>query len=254
MSAASRFYRKCFYNDSFKVHKAVGGDSILDRILHLRYKKLGAFFKIFNRTPELRASYPFLCRTLKMCTTPSYLSKKPASKARPKAKRCSKMRYCPFCWNRIACRSYLRMTKRKDKLEGYVYAYSERVVLLPMNTPYPDICATGLKMFTPVWKYRSLNSKQISGIAEHLVVHSAVSEDGLRSFKLTLRRIAYCHQDSDFAKTSVCSSTRLGSAAVSFCSFPLSIMYDGPLRTIKMDEAFRRRRLVRQYGSFYSPG
>ena len=130
------------------------------------------------------------------------------------------------------------------------------MVLLPKDTPYDDICSVGLGMFTPAWKYRKsegLKSGLISGVAEHLVVHSFKDNKGVRLFKLTLRKIAYCHSDSYFAKTSICSSSRLGKAAVSFCSFPISMLYDGPLRTIRLDEAFRRRRLFRQYGSFYGP-
>jgi hypothetical protein len=232
----------------------MGRTGLLSKVLHLRYKKLGAFFKIFNESSELRKAHPFLCRALKMCALPSYLGS--AASTKQKVKRCSKLRYCPFCWNRMMCKSYTRMTYKKDKIPGYKYFYSEKVLLLPKDTPYTDICSAGLSMFTPKWKYRKsegLKSGLIAGVAEHLVVHSFKDKEGVRSFKLILRKIAYCHPDSYFAKTSICSSSRLGKAAVSFCSFPISMLYDGPLRTIKLDEAFRRRRLFRQYGSFYGP-
>lgn len=247
----SQFYRKCFYKDAVRSIKLDIKESILSRILRLRYKKLGAFFKIFNRTPGLRASYPFLCRTLKMCTVPAYLGRTLSVKS--KVRRCSKARYCPFCWNRMTCRSYIRMTRQKPKIAGYKYFYSEKVITLPKDTPYGEICSAGLGLFTPAWKYRPkyLESGMISGVAENLVVHSSRDDQGVRVFKLTLRRIAYCHPDSSFAKTSICSSSRFGKAAICFCSFPISILYDGPLRTIKIDEAFRRRRLARQYGAFY---
>jgi hypothetical protein len=247
----SRFYRTCFYNEAVE---AMGRAGLLSKVLHLRYKKLGAFFKIFNESSELRKAHPFLCRALKMCALPSYLGS--AASTKQKVKRCSKLRYCPFCWNRMMCKSYTRMTYKKDKIPGYKYFYSEKVLLLPKDTPYTDICSAGLSMFTPKWKYRKsegLKSGLIAGVAEHLVVHSFKDKEGVRSFKLILRKIAYCHPDSYFAKTSICSSSRLGKAAVSFCSFPISMLYDGPLRTIKLDEAFRRRRLFRQYGSFYGP-
>lgn len=247
----SRFYRSCFYNEAVE---AMGREGLLSKVLHLRYKKLGAFFKIFNESSELRKAHPFLCRALKMCTLPSYLGSGTSTKS--KVKRCSKLRYCPFCWNRMMCKSYTRMTYKKDKIPGYRYFYSEQVLLLSKDTPYTDICSAGLGMFTPSWKYRKsegLKSGLIAGVAEHLVVHSFKDKEGVRSFKLILRKIAYCHPDSYFAKTSICSSSRLGKAAVSFCSFPISMLYDGPLRTIKLDEAFRRRRLFRQYGSFYGP-
>lgn len=246
-----KFFRECFFKEAAV---AMGCDNILLKILRLRYKKLGAFFRIFKASRKLSQKYPFLCSSLKLCTIPVYLKGRTSTNL--KVSRCTKPRHCLFCWNRVTCKLYVRMTHKQDKILEYKYFYSEDVILLPKDTPYSEICSTGLRMFAPIWKYRKsegLKSKLISGVAEHLVVHSFKDENGIRLFKLTLRKIAYCHPDSSFAKTSICCSPRFGVAAIKFCSFPISMVYDGPLRGIKLDEAFRRRRLFRQYGSFYGP-
>jgi hypothetical protein len=258
-----RFYRSCFYEELTKVfgsHGASRGNS-LSKFLALRISKIKAMYAVFKSKPALASTYPFLCSSISGCRLPTYLrcwKAKPSEKNRKKSKPCSKSRYCAYCWVRMTCKSYCKMTKGIDKelYPGYEYFYNEKVLLLSSDVSYEVLAEQGLALFAHRNKYgsRKLVSAGIAGIAESLVVHSC-NTAGTRMFKLTLRQVAYCHKDSRFAKSALAGSPRrFGKAAIMFCSFPVSMLYDGPLRSIRLDEAFRRRRLVRQYGIFYNSG
>lgn len=258
-SLVSRFYKSCFYLELFATAAQRGIKSranAMSKFLYLKSKKIKAFFKVFERLQDLKTRYPFLCLSLRKCTLPSYL-RFSKDKDKKTAYRCSKVRYCPYCWNRSICRAYRRMTsgldKGSDKCKDYGFFYSEKVSYIPVCSSSKAIADKGLSMFSPRWKMRpaSLSANRVAGVSEMLIVHSHLL-DGERVYKLTLKQISYCHKDSKTAKSSLCSSKRFGKAAINFCCFPVSMLYDGPLRSIKIDEAFRRRRLIRQYGSFYS--
>ena len=258
-SLVSRFYKSCFYLELFATaaqHGIKSRAGVTSKFLYLRNKKTKAFFKVFERLQDLKKLYPFLCLSLRKCTFPSYL-RFSKNKDKKTAYRCSKIRYCPYCWNRSICRAYRRMTSGldngSDKYKDYSFFYSEKVSYIPVGSSSKAISDKGLSMFSPRWKMRpaSLSANRVAGVSEMLIVHSHLL-DGERVYKLTLKQISYCHKDSKTAKSSLCSSKRFGKAAINFCCFPVSMLYDGPLRSIKIDEAFRRRRLIRQYGSFYS--
>lgn len=237
---------------ALRPHGPIGRAGVLFKFLAFREKKIKSFFKALKDKPNLRRSYPNLATSIRACPLPVYLGK-PHGDSRGNA--CSRPRYCAYCWNRLTCRSYVRMTKAANKLDikDYVYAYSEVVLLLPSDASQEDIASAGMSLFSPRWKYSKdkLASSRVLGVAEKLVVHSYRQDEGTRVYKLTLRRIAYCHKDSKSAKNSLKSSSRYGSAGVKFCCYPVSMVFDGPTRSIKLDETFRRRRTMRQYGVFY---
>lgn len=255
-----RFYRHCFYRELVKTLGSHGSNrgGALSKFLALRRSKIKSMYAFFKKDPGLTKKYPFLCGSVAGCRMPKYLQ---AFKMKPSKKSsvpCSKTRYCAFCWVRINCKAYSRMTRNIDKAAypGYGFFYNERVILLPMTTSHSILADQGLSLFSHRNKYSGprLASSRIAGIAETLVVHSA-THDNVRMYKLTLRQIAYCHKDSVFAKSSKSGSAkRFGTSAVDFCCFPVSMLYDGPLRSMSLDEIFRRRRLVRQYGIFYNSG
>ena len=250
-----RFYRSCFYVQMFaalRSHGSISRASVLFKFLALREKKIKALFDAIDSRVNLKEGYPYLAASVKSCTLPAYLGKKEKD---TKTNRCSKIRYCAYCWNRMTCKPYVRMTRAADKLDikDYVYAYSEISVHLPLGSSREDIASAGMALFSPRWKYSKdkLASSKVLGVAELLVVHSCKQDSGGRVYKITLRKIAYCHKNSKLAKDSLKSSSRYGSAGVKFCCYPVSMIFDGPLRSIKFDEAFRRRRTMRQYGVFY---
>ena len=250
-----RFYRSCFYVQMFaalRSHGSISRASVLFKFLALREKKIKALFDAIDSRVSLKEGYPYLAASVKSCTLPAYLGKKEKD---TKTNRCSKIRYCAYCWNRMTCKPYVRMTRAADKLDikDYVYAYSEISVHLPLGSSREDIASAGMALFSPRWKYSKdkLASSRVLGVAELLVVHSCKQDSGGRAYKITLRKIAYCHKNSKLAKDSLKSSSRYGSAGVKFCCYPVSMIFDGPLRSIKFDEAFRRRRTMRQYGVFY---
>lgn len=250
-----RFYRSCFYVQMFaalRSHGPTSRASVLFKFLALREKKAKALFDAVEGKPNLKKSYPYLAAAVTACTLPAYLYKKEKDL---KSNSCSKARYCAYCWNRMTCKSYVRMTKPANRLniKDYVYAYSEVSVSLPLGSSRDDIASAGMALFSSRWKYSrdKLASSRVLGVAELLVVHSCKQNAGDRSYKVTLRKIAYCHKNSKLAKDSLKSSSRYGSAGVKFCCYPVSMLFDGPLRSIKFDEAFRRRRTMRQYGVFY---
>jgi hypothetical protein len=258
-SPISKFYKSCFYSELFATaaqHGIKSRAGVMSKLLYLKGKKTKAFFKVFERLQELKSRYPFLCLSLRKCTLPSYL-RFSKDKDKKTAYRCSKVRYCPYCWNRSICMAYRRMTskidKKSDKYKDYSFFYNEKVLYIPVGSSSKVIADKGLSMFSPRWTMRPryLEPLLVAGVAEMLVVHSHVL-DGNRVYKLTLKQVFYCHVDSKMAKDTICESKRFGKAAIKFCCFPVSMLYDGPLRSIKIDEAFRRRRLIRQYGLFYS--
>ena len=250
-----RFYRSCFYVQMFaalRSHGLVSRASVLFKFLALREHKIKSLFAVLDSKPDLKERYPYLAASVTACTLPSYLHKKEKD---TKINRCSKIRYCAYCWNRMTCKPYVRMTRPSNKLniKDYVYSYSEVSVYLPLGSSREDIASAGMALFSPRWKYSrdKLASSRVLGVAELLVVHSCKQDSGSRAYKITLRKIAYCHKNSKLAKDSLKSSSRYGSAGVKFCCYPVSMLFDGPLRSIKFDEAFRRRRTMRQYGVFY---
>lgn len=256
-----RFYRACFYEELVKVTGSHGANrgTALSKFLALRSSKVRAMYSLFKNKPDLGKEYPFLCSSMSNCRLPTYLriwKAKPSGKKK-KTQPCSKSRYCAYCWVRMYCKSYRKMTKNIDKkaYQDYGFFYNEKTLLLPSDTSYEALADLGLALFSHRNKYggNRLASARIAGIAESLIVHSC--NEGKRMFKVTLRQLAYCHKQSKFAKSAMKGSfKRFGAAAVSFCCFPVSMLYDGPLRSIRLDEAFRRRRLVRQYGIFYNSG
>lgn len=250
-----RFYRSCFYVQMFaalRSHGSMSRASVLFKFLALREKKIKALFDAVDSRSNLKEGYPYLAASVTACTLPAYLNKKEKDL---KTNRCGKTRYCAYCWNRRTCKSYVRMTKPANRLniKDYVYSYSEVSVYLPLGSSIEDVASAGMALFSPRWKYSrdKLASSKVLGVAELLVAHSCKQDSGSRAYKLTLRKIAYCHKNSKLAKDSLKSSSRYGSAGVKFCCYPVSMVFDGPLRSIKFDEAFRRRRTMRQYGVFY---
>lgn len=250
-----RFYRSCFYVQMFaalRSHGLVSRASVLFKFLALRENKMKSLFATLDSKPNFKERYPYLAASVTACTLPAYLDKKEKDL---KTNRCGKTRYCAYCWNRRTCKSYVRMTRPSNRLniKDYVYSYSETSVHLPLGSSREDIASAGMALFSPRWKYSrdKLASSRVLGVAELLVVHSCKQDSGGRAYKVILRKIAYCHKNSKLAKDSLKSSSRYGSAGVKFCCYPVSMIFDGPLRSIKFDEAFRRRRTMRQYGVFY---
>lgn len=237
---------------ALRSHGLVSRASVLFKFLALRENKMKSLFATLDSKPNFKERYPYLAASVTACTLPAYLDKKEKDL---KTNRCGKTRYCAYCWNRRTCKSYVRMTRPSNRLniKDYVYSYSETSVHLPLGSSREDIASAGMALFSPRWKYSrdKLASSRVLGVAELLVVHSCKQDSGGRAYKVILRKIAYCHKNSKLAKDSLKSSSRYGSAGVKFCCYPVSMIFDGPLRSIKFDEAFRRRRTMRQYGVFY---
>lgn len=261
-NASRKFYKNCFYYDLFHGAKAWGCKtylSLLRKFLHFRKNKIRCIFKIERAKPGL-----FLARSkglgisLQCCPLPTYLGGKLSSGTeQPVGFKCSNARFCAYCWNRVCCRGYIKMTKalRKAPIPGYAYCYYESIVDLPFETP--DSCVlkacTALCAKRNLYRASKLKAYAVHGIAESLSVFRTVGADKKRVYRIIFKRIAYCHSGSDFAKTSlVTSSSRYGKAAIMFCKVPIELIFEKPSNSLKLNALLKGHRLVRRFGGFYN--
>ena len=179
------------------------------------------------------------------CPVPDYASmtnndKKKEGYCRP----CSRRRFCPYCWTKRSC-LFLESTVNKSFLPGYCLYYTQDVIKVPDSTSLSDLRNTGTGMFK---KYRSsyLNKHKVLGVAECLV---AYKNKKISSYVFILRRIVYCHSSSVLAVGQK-SNRKYGRPSLLFCSFPIGMILQSPVASMKLAWAFMGRKLTRKFGTF----
>jgi hypothetical protein len=104
---------------------------------------------------------------------------------------------------------------------------------------------TGMGMFK---KYRPsyLKKNKVLGLSECLV---AYKNKKISSYVFILRRIVYCHSSSVLA-VGQRSVRKYGRSSLLFCSFPIGMILQSPVASMKLAWAFMGRKLTRKFGTF----
>lgn len=253
------FYRECFYrNMDALLYAGRASKTRTERLLSylaLRNKRLKVLSRILKKDESLARDNPYLVHSLYKCKLPIYLAVNNFPKiGHRKTAYCSRPRMCAYCWVRLACKSFSRTAKRIMHMNGYVYAYHSTIALKPIDASVDDIKSAGLSMFSKRHKYSKdrMAKADMVGMSEQLCAYPSIMGDGSKVIVLELRKLAYCHKDSAFAKDSICTSIRkFSEPSISFCSYPAKIMNSSIKTSLKIDAAFKGSRLLRQYGVMY---
>ena len=253
-----KFYRECFYNELdilTKKDKPSAAHKLM-AFLSIRNKRIKLLNKFLKKNPSLLKNNKYLCYSLNKCKLPVYLSINDYRfKIRPTAY-CSKTRVCGYCWVRSVCKSFCKLVKLVKPIKDYVYAYKEATMHIDADIDAESLKKITSSVFTKRHRFKPscLNKSGISGLTEMLFIYPTIVDGNKRSYAITLRQLAYCHIQSDFAKLSDCKSPlRLEEPSVKFCSFPARIMLASSGNMLKINEALRSVKLMRRYGSFYNP-
>lgn len=199
--------------------------------------------------PRLRKIFSPIYNDMYNCPVPSYVSEldntnKKGVYYRP----CSRRRFCPYCWTKSSCLSLkasLSKAVGKFFLPGYFLYYTQDVIRVPDEVSLLDLKNTGMGMFK---KYRPsyLKKNKVLGLSECLV---AYKNKKISSYVFILRRIAYCHNSSVLAVGQK-SNRKYGRPSLRFCSFPIGMILQSPVASMKLAWAFMGRKLTRKFGTF----
>ena len=91
-----------------------------------------------------------------------------------------------------------------------------------------------------------MNKHKVLGVAECLV---AYKNKKISSYVFILRRIVYCHSSSVLAVGQK-SNRKYGRPSLLFCSFPIGMILQSPVASMKLAWAFMGRKLTRKFGTF----
>jgi hypothetical protein len=241
------FTRACLLRQARKC-KFEGGLSHIkcDNLITTYLERMLTQFKLaLISYPRLRKVFSPIYNDVYNCPVPDYASKTNNNQKKEGYYRpCSRRRFCPYCWTKRSC-LFLESTVNKFFLPGYYLYYTQDVIKVPDSTSLSDLRNLGIGMLK---KYRSsyLNKHKVSGVAECLV---AYKNKRISSYVFILRRIVYCHNSSVLAVGQK-SNRKYGRTSLLFCSFPIGMILQSPVASMKLAWAFMGRKLTRKFGTF----
>jgi len=245
------FTRACLLRQARKC-KFKGGLSHIkcDNLITTYLERMLTQFKLaLISYPKLRKVFSPIYNDMYNCPVPSYVSKLENTKKKGAYYRpCSRRRFCPYCWTKSSCLSLkasLSHAIGKSFLPGYSLYYTQDVIRVPDEVSLLDLKKTGMGMFK---KYRQsyLKKNKVLGLSECLV---AYKNKRISSYVFILRRIVYCHNSSVLAVGQK-SNRKYGRPSLLFCSFPIGMILQSPVASMKLAWAFMGRKLTRKFGTF----
>ena len=241
------FTKACLYRQALK-SKSKGGVPYANcgtLVSAYLVRMLTQFKLALISYPRLRKIFSPIYNDVYNCPVPDYASmtnndKKKEGYCRP----CSRRRFCPYCWTKRSC-LFLESTVNKSFLPGYCLYYTQDVIKVPDSTSLSDLRNTGTGMFN---KYRQsyLKKNKVLGLSECLI---AYKNKKISSYVFILRRIVYCHSSSVLAVGQK-SNRKYGRPSLLFCSFPIGMILQSPVASMKLAWAFMGRKLTRKFGTF----